>query len=202
MAVTQSWVPVLAAEVGLATPRAYTVPWERVERELGLVLPTDYKEFVYWFGPGNFDDFLFVAVPGIANPHLELAHWADNRRESHRYLIEEERIVEEGLAQWPYPLYPAPGSLLSWGVTANGDSMHWDTSGDPDDWTVVVEDNGSFDLFPFSGTMSEFLTRFVRDEMRIPCLPPSEDEPPAVFNPGDGSWEGADALEMYGAIPG
>ncbi|WP_340558536.1 hypothetical protein [Streptomyces sp. GSL17-111] len=197
---TRPWADALRAEVGPEAPRGFTVPWERPESELGLVLPTDYKEFVYVFGPGELDGFVTVAVPGVANPNVDLVTWARDTMENHRYLVEEERIVEEGLADWPYPPAPQPGFLLPWGMTANGDRLHWATGGDPDGWTVVAEDNGSFELFPFPGGMAEFLTRFLRDELEIPFLPESEPGQPVTFVPWDGSWEDEDAAEPYGTF--
>ncbi len=185
-------------QVGLRAPRRYTVSWERVEERLDLRLPKDYKEFVYFFGPGEFDGFLIVAVPGLANPNIELVSWARRTQENHRYLIEEERVVEEGLAEWPYPLTPSPGFFMPWGMTANGDRLHWDTNGEPDEWTVVVEDNGSFELFTYSVSMSEFLARFLRDDLDVPCLPASEGGPPVAFEAWDGGSSGEGGLIPYG----
>ncbi|GAA3298055.1 hypothetical protein GCM10020295_32690 [Streptomyces cinereospinus] len=35
--------------------------WDRAEAAVGTRLPTDYKEYVYWFGSGAFDDYLIIA---------------------------------------------------------------------------------------------------------------------------------------------
>ncbi|MCX4743786.1 SMI1/KNR4 family protein [Streptomyces antibioticus] len=48
----------LARDEGLSAPRRYVVDWERAEATIGTRLPADYKEYVYWFGPGDFDEYL------------------------------------------------------------------------------------------------------------------------------------------------
>jgi hypothetical protein len=198
MVVTTDWVEALGNEVGQPVSRAYSVSWGRVESELGFRLPADYKRFVHWFGPGDFDEFFFVMVPGIQNPNLELRSWARSRWEGHRNLIQDEGVVEEGLADWSFPVYPNPGFLLSWGMTANGDAFYWDTSGDPEEWNIVVEDNGSFELFRFLGTLSDFLPRLLRDEIKIPFIAAAESGTPVHFNPRDGAWKGEGALQPFG----
>lgn len=68
------WVRRLADAVGLVNSRRFSVPWRRVEADIGSELPRDHKEFVEYFGPGNFDDYLWVHVPGVEAPWLELRH--------------------------------------------------------------------------------------------------------------------------------
>ncbi|KAB2588667.1 SMI1/KNR4 family protein, partial [Streptomyces arboris] len=63
----------LASAAGMTSARQYLVDWDRVETEIGTRLPADYKEYVYWFGPGGFDEYLVVCVPGVENSNTELA---------------------------------------------------------------------------------------------------------------------------------
>ncbi|WP_225995002.1 hypothetical protein, partial [Streptomyces arboris] len=46
---------------------------DRITLEIGTRLPADYKEYVYWFGPVGFDEYLVVCVPGVENSNTELA---------------------------------------------------------------------------------------------------------------------------------
>ncbi|MGW7401537.1 SMI1/KNR4 family protein [Streptomyces cyaneofuscatus] len=51
-----------------------------METEIGTRLPADYKEYVNWFGPGGFDEYLVVCVPGVENSNTELPTSRSNGR--------------------------------------------------------------------------------------------------------------------------
>jgi hypothetical protein len=61
----------MARDAGLKEPRRYVVDWARVEAAVGTRLPADYKEYVYWFGPGGFEDSFFVSLPGVENSNTD-----------------------------------------------------------------------------------------------------------------------------------
>jgi len=49
------------------------VDWNEVEQRIGLPLPQDYKGYVARYGPGSFDEFLYVCLPVTDIENLDLA---------------------------------------------------------------------------------------------------------------------------------
>ncbi|WP_406172727.1 SMI1/KNR4 family protein [Streptomyces sp. NBC_00996] len=105
----------LARDAGLTVPRRYQVDWDRAEAAVGTRLPADFKEHVYWFGPGRFGDYFFVSVPGVENSNIEFV--ANMRTEGEDY-----RSWNAGDQRPPatVPLFPGPGGWLPFLVTWDG----------------------------------------------------------------------------------
>lgn len=118
--------------------RAFSGPWGPVEAYLGTALPQDYKDFVRIYGSGLLLDLLTVHVPGIKNPHVNLAVQV---REAPRYFMPDEEL--------PYRLWPRLDGLIKFGGTDNGDHLYWLPRGPPDDWKVVFWDGGRAEPDPF-----------------------------------------------------
>ncbi|MGW1184448.1 hypothetical protein ACWD7Y_08145 [Streptomyces drozdowiczii] len=190
----------LARAAELTAPRRYQVDWDRAEAAVGTVLPADYKEYVYWFGPGGFDDYLIVCVPGVENSNTELAAHLAAAHEGARV-----RARLTGAAP-RVPLFPEPGGWLPWGFTTGGDGLYWVTSEDaPDRWTVAGRPGRGSDLAFFDGGFTAFLHTFVRDTVEMPFIPEAEGDVPVPFQPGTGAWlEGGAGtrLEAYGRFGG
>ena len=132
------------------------VAWEMVEEELGLVLPTDYKQFIAAYGSGEIDRFLLVLSPFAQDPGLHLGKQTDLILS----IVREFRDLGEYV---PYPLFPEPEGLLPWAGTRNGDSCYWYTRGEePEGWRVVVGTRYlEWEEFPCSmtGFLADVLTR-------------------------------------------
>ncbi|MFC8534762.1 hypothetical protein ACFUJY_12515 [Streptomyces sp. NPDC057249] len=185
----------LARDAGLTAPRRFQVDWDRAEAAVGTRLPADYKEYVYWFGPGGFDDYLIVCVPGVENSNTELAAHLSAAHEGARV-----RARLTGAAP-RVPLFPEPGGWLPWGFTTGGDGLYWVTSEDaPDSWTVAGRPGRGSDLAFFDGGFAAFLHTFVRDTVEMPFIAETDSEVPIAFEPHDGTWLGGAGtrLEAYG----
>ncbi|MFC8439375.1 hypothetical protein [Streptomyces sp. BJ20] len=187
----------LARDAGLSGPRRYLVDWERAEAAVGTRLPADYKQYVYWFGPGDFDEYLIVCVPGVENSNTELA--ARLAREHHGA-----RLLKQidSKASPRIPLFPEQGGWLPWGFTTGGDGLYWVTSGDdPDHWTIAGRPGRGSDLAYFDGSFTEFLHAFVWDTVGMPFTPEAEGDVPVPFDLDTGEWRAGGAgerLEAYG----
>jgi hypothetical protein len=59
----KDYVEELAQIVDLVPEPKVRIDWERVENKLGRRLPSDYKAFAERFGPGDFGESIWVAVP-------------------------------------------------------------------------------------------------------------------------------------------
>lgn len=189
----------LARDAGLTAPRRSQVDWDRAEAAVGTRLPADYREYVHWFGPGDFDEYLIVCVPGVENSNTELA--ARLAKERHGARVQADIAPR---AKPRIPLFPEPGGWLPWGFTTGGDGLYWVTSGaDPDRWTIAGRPSRGSDLASFDGGFAAFLHAFVWDTVDMPFIPEAESDVPIPFEPDTGEWlEGGAVvrLEPYGTF--
>ncbi|MCP2245434.1 SMI1/KNR4 family protein [Lentzea aerocolonigenes] len=102
--------------------------WASVEAQLGLRLPTDFKDLAERFPNGYFSSYvaMYGPVPGSSG-HSALLLQGEQSLEIMR--------CREDL---PHPVHPAAGGLLPWSETIEGDQLCWLTADpDPDRWPVV-----------------------------------------------------------------
>lgn len=175
----------LASIMGLETSRRFVVAWPDVEATIGLPLPEDYKRLVEYFGPGAYDGFVTVNVPGIANKACELGYQLDSFGQ-----IQQEN--PDAVTQFaPHLLHPRVGGVLLWGSTTAGDLLFWEPSDvDPNRWPVLAWDVEDADWFRFDGGCVEFLLAFFAETLDLPMILPREDEGPMQFVTNDGAWHG------------
>lgn len=137
------------------------VDWKRVEATIGSPLPHDYKDLVETYGPGVFDDFVWVLHPEVENPTLNLLAEGGRTLDALRTLRASERI--------PYVVERGTEELLPWGRTDDGDKLYWVTKPrySPDDWTVVVNEARGPTWETFDGTATELLYALLRGSVRL-----------------------------------
>lgn len=131
----------------------FTGPWEPVEDALGVTLPPDYKDFVRLYGNGRFMAFLNISVP--------------RSRKTHSRLVDQVRTfcgaVERNNA--PYAFWPAPGGLIPFGATDDGDDLFWLPRGPSADWPVVVWPRGLDEFEVFECDLTDFLAGLALGEV-------------------------------------
>src|SRR5262245_21158904 len=120
----------ISLEKLLGPPRHTTtsIDWVSVERELGTELPDDYKRFVSSYGAGTIDSFLSIFAPGGRTQWVDLV-WRSRDHDG--------TFVRRREQHPPFDAFPAPGGLLAFGQTDNGDVLYWRTEGAPSQWTVL-----------------------------------------------------------------
>jgi hypothetical protein len=126
----------LARLTQLITPPSEprTTDWEAVQRQLGVTLPTDYKELIRVYGGSNWDDYLYLLEPGCPNDNYDLIEWEDQQTKALEGLWEFEKKPDE-LAD--------PGSrVIPWAATDNGECLYWlvKPGRNPDQWTVMANE--------------------------------------------------------------
>lgn len=167
---------------GLAAHRLPTpvvVDWPRLESVLGTALPADYKLLCELYPAFELSDFLRVGGP---TPGAEVA-WAEDTEDLE---IVAEWCEDADLAVPMHP-YPAPGGLLPWAVSNQGDYFLWTTRpAGPQEWTVTVASrNGAW--WHYTGGAVQFLADLVSGVLDPWALPPVRPEITWVRQPGGDS---------------
>ncbi|GAA2258879.1 SMI1/KNR4 family protein [Streptomyces amakusaensis] len=144
-----SWLDLLAAATEWTREAVHPVDWPATEALLGTPLPTEYKQFAERFGPGDFDGYLTVMVPGAGELALDLVDWHNSS------LHFAERSGDELWA--PHGLHPAPGGLLQWAHTEQRFAFYWLVDHpDPDRWPILTNSGDFGDAWErFDGSLAE-----------------------------------------------
>lgn len=148
--------------------------WLNVESQLGTALPDDYKEFVQVYGTGSVDNFLWIFNPVSKNENINLLAQIKTQL---AVLIELQSYGET----IPYKLFPAEGGLLPFAITDNGDVLFWQSVGDPNDWTVLVNEARSPEWAVFDMPMSKFLFEILSRRRGCNIFPKSFPRTPPIF---------------------
>ncbi|MBY8860397.1 SMI1/KNR4 family protein [Nocardia sp. CA2R105] len=144
-------------------PEAVPPPWDDIESACGVRLPSDYRDFIDYYGNGRVGE-LYVLYPASRriNGEVRLTSLIDNARD----LVANEVFDYDDDGN-PLAGYPEPGGLLQWGGSTNGDMFFWVTEGeDPDGWTVLAHLHGPGIWARYDGNMADFLTGLVTGEYR------------------------------------
>lgn len=137
--------------------------WHKIEKQLGTALPSDYKEYIRTFGTGKIGAFLLPFNPFAKNKYLNLVGQRKETLDALREFYDE--------AGYAFPLFPDPNGLLPWGVTDNGDLLFWQTRGEPDAWTVVVDESRGGSNEQYDETMTSFLAKLIAGELVSKIIP-------------------------------
>ncbi|OKI58013.1 hypothetical protein A6A27_07190 [Micromonospora sp. CB01531] len=135
--------------------------WEQVEAELGVALPTDFKELSRRFVPGSFSGYLSLLRP--TDEHDEqplLSMWSGSRQSA---------AMNEFVAQMyaPYGIYGTETGqgLIQWGSDMTEGDQFWlaDRSVDPDRWPVISRKESGEPWHRFDMPTAEFIYRMIAD---------------------------------------
>lgn len=147
--------------------------WDAYEARLGTPLPGDYINHINQYGTGGFDSFIWIFNPKANNTYFNLLDQAE------RILLGVRGARDKfGREKIPFRLFPELGGLLPFGTTANGDILYWQTAGEPERWTVVVNASRSADFEELEMNMSTFLGAVLSGQLRCKAFPddfPTED---------------------------
>jgi hypothetical protein len=152
--------------------------WSAVEHALGTSLPGDYKAFIDMFGTSYLGSFLYLFNPFSSDETLNLVAQSADLLDVMRSLQEE--FPDEEI---PYALFPEPSGLLPWGITDNGDVLYWLTAGDPDQWTVVINESRGPLIDEYAMSITTFLATFLTGQLESEVFPDDVPDPDALFAP-------------------
>lgn len=122
-------MPALREMIGPPAEGVPAVDWDAVHARLGLVLPSDYREFIDAYGPGKFGEVKILSPGGRGEWDLF-------------GLLERRHAQVQGAERDPrldVPCHPEAGGVVSWGVTDDGRTLAWAPADpDPDRWVVAL----------------------------------------------------------------
>lgn len=155
----QTWIDRIVDVTGWHHDPADDAGWEQVESELGVVLPSDFKELCRRFAPGAFYAYLDLLRPTDDHAQALLRTWGSCRQWA---------AGHESAHLWaPYELYEpdkGPG-LIQWGSDQTEGEYYWlaDHSVEPDRWPVVARWDGTEPWHQLDMSTAEFVYRVIAD---------------------------------------
>jgi hypothetical protein len=142
-----------------------------IEEELEHQLPADYRKLMEVYGPGCFDEFMWLYRNFPENGNLDIRHRTQKaRRVFSGSASSNLNIMLDGLEA-------TRQDVISWGGTNNGDLCIWVAVGSSDQWPIIVVDAREDIYLKFRGSVTEFLLAFLRRNMVSDIFPddfPSE----------------------------
>jgi hypothetical protein len=144
--------------------------FESIERDLGMALPTSFKELTHAYGQGVWFETIFVLNPFYAKLN-DLTPWLCGPRGYAGGLA-----WCDGLRKWRedfprdfiYPICPEPGGVFPWAFLQDGGELYWLTSGPADSWKTLageIFDQETWGQFEMSAT--ELLWRLALDDPAV-----------------------------------
>ena len=144
----------------------------KVEAELGLALPADYKQVILTYGSGQWQGFWYILNPFTKNEFLNLIIQSKNRRPMNWNMLDSERELREsykGIYRYPHAIYPEPGGIMPWGITDNGGRFFWLTKGVQEKWPTIYYPDRSADSTSIICRVRNCFSR--RSAVYFPFLP-------------------------------
>lgn len=155
--------------------------WKEIEREFGLELPQDYKEFIEHYGSG-----VLCASIRIWSPFEFLKH--PKHKGPRRGWIHLTGIYTDWQGKpvgLPYPVFPEISGLLPWGVYADVDALAWYTKGEPKEWYTILHSLET-EFIELKGIgFADFLLAAIEGKLSLPSdlLLQHVAEAPRTFEP-------------------
>lgn len=143
--------------------------WALLEEGLGTTLPADYKRLAEWYPTFAVGDFLLVGLPEPGEEHNRLRGIRDDLEG----VVQEWWEADMSIGLRPHP---APGGLLPWAESNEGDKFLWSTTGDsPQQWLVTIASrNGGW--WHYQGGAVQFLAEYCDGTLEPWALPPVDPE--------------------------
>lgn len=134
-----------------------TGDWVAIVSDLGIDLPSDYKQFIERYGEGVLCSYFDFESPfAFESPRSRL-------RTLVRYY---ESWAERG-REIPYSLYPESPGLLPFCSYGDVDMIAWYTKGEPDSWSIVYHDREE-GCFPVEMGFLQFLLSVLNGRSPLP----------------------------------
>ncbi|MGW0993221.1 hypothetical protein [Streptomyces sp. NPDC002520] len=148
--------------------------------EAGLLIPPSHAAMLEIYGPGCFNDFLWIYENGRPDiwPNI-----AARSRESSKILSGKEiPDIRSVLSRFG----ATPDELIEWGGTDNADSLFWVPVGTEDRWPTLIVEAGQLDFIMIEEQSPEVILSFLEGTLDCPFFPVEFIEQGPVFE----GWSG------------
>ncbi|WAZ19896.1 SMI1/KNR4 family protein [Streptomyces cinnabarinus] len=146
-------------EALLGEPRFHwsdPAPWDRLERELGVSFPADFREIADAYGPVLINDQVRLDHPGHATRNL-----GETIKEEIEFWLEEDEDQEN----IPRKAGALPGELLPVATCSQGETVFLRVPESPSEpWAVGVHEWDSFSFVLHEKPFSDWLLAYLRNE--------------------------------------
>lgn len=140
------------AGVSMSTGRSYD--WETIEGSLGIGLPSDYKLI-----SDTFPDGWFRMFAAVRHPHSRVKFSDEYMDDIANVFQDLRRNGYFADVDFPFSMFPSTGGLLLAGSLRSPGYLFWRTSsGNPDEWPLVLADEGYAHWESYAGSLCDFLT--------------------------------------------
>ncbi|WP_075737694.1 SMI1/KNR4 family protein [Streptomyces acidiscabies] len=147
-------------------PRRYQDPeaWRRLENDLGMDLPSDYKAIVDAYAPAHINGHLYLSHP--ATERWNLGEWIRSTAEAWSQ-IEWDENEPEGDPRValgvPELIFGTPDGLIPIASTDRGETIFYAPQGGLGAGSLFIED-GEGEFFEYSFSFAEWLYRWLTGE--------------------------------------
>ncbi|MER5635419.1 SMI1/KNR4 family protein [Kitasatospora sp. NPDC002227] len=159
-------VPGLGA---LRLPAPRSLDWDSFKMEAGTDFPADFKLLCELYPAFELGGFLGFGGQGSGGQGSgEYGRWLEKTREELDVIDE---WLEDANLSVPMSTYPAPGGLLVWATSTQGDFFLWSTTGaSPEEWVVTVASRSGA-WWNYAGGVAQFMADLVSGELELWGLP-------------------------------
>ncbi|WP_082416244.1 SMI1/KNR4 family protein [Pseudomonas sp. NBRC 111127] len=141
--------------------------WPEIEQ--GLPFPSDYIDFINFYGSGRIADFILIFNPFSNNGHI-------NFFDQFKFVLGDlKELMESDPDYYKYLIYPASGGLIPVGVTDNGDYIFWtvDSIEDSGSWGTAIVASRSPDVECFQSDLTTTLAGILSGGVKPSSFPDS-----------------------------
>jgi hypothetical protein len=134
--------------------------WESTEREIGSVVPGDYKELVAHTGSAVLDNWLTIFAPNPSS-EVDLASLVKERDWAWEYL-------REGGVELPEQFFSKERRLIAF-AAVDAAYFYWDAKSDvdPEAWGVVIVDGDLQNWYELNSSATECIYKLLLGEVAL-----------------------------------
>jgi len=137
--------------------------WKKIEDMFKIKFPIDYKLFIDNFGEGAINDFLCIFSPFSENKYLNTIFQFNEMKEAYE-------VIKECMPEMcEFEFWKNGKGLFPWAITANGDELYWNYTGNSVD--IVIFGSRYYDKQIFSCSTVEFLVQLLKKEIECRVFP-------------------------------
>lgn len=147
-----------------AEPKNAQGNWRQLESDLGVALPSDYKQYIEAYGSGTLCSLFEIRSPFGLEAHYKTT--ARDAWSSWAGIFHSWGDVPE--SKLPFSVYPKLPGLLPWGTYGDVDVIGWLADSDPSRWYIVYQDHydGFIELRAFG--FGKFLISALKGDPGLP----------------------------------